>query len=115
MTSGGTAMASPKLNGKHGEMIVEMYGRTEALVSDLSNIKETQKELRKEVSDIHSSITDLKVSTKGYSENLSAVKCELEEHKKEHHQSFGRLMAILGIIATFISIAVSVIFNLFQK
>ena len=108
-------MASPKLNGKHGEMIVEMYGRTEALVSDLSNIKETQKELKKEINDIHSSITDLKVNTKGYAENLRNVKCELEEHKKEHHQSFGRLMAILGIIATFVSIAVSVIFNLFQK
>ena len=108
-------MVSPRLNGKHGEMIVEMYGRTEALVSDLSNIKETQKELKKEINDIYSSITDLKVSTKGYSENLRAVKCEFEEHKKEHHQSFGKIIAVLGIIATFVSIAVSVIFNHFRK
>jgi len=108
-------MSNPKLSGRCADMITEMHGRTEVLISDVSNIKESQKELRKEFSDIRSSITDLKVSTKGYAENLQNVKCEFEEHKKEHQQSFGRIIAVLGIIATFVSIAVSVIFNHFRK
>ena len=108
-------MANPRLSGKCTEMITEMHGRTEVLIADMSNIKDGQKELRKELGDIRSSITDLKVSTKGYAENLQNVKCEFEEHKKEHQQSFGRIIAILGIVATFISIAVSVLFNLFRR
>ncbi|GEM_PF-3405083 len=108
-------MPSPKIDAKCAEMIAEMYSRSQVLVSDMSNIRESQKELRKEFGDIRESITDLKVSTKGYAENLQNVKCEFEEHKKEHNQSFGRIIAVLGIIATFVSIAVSVIFNHFRK
>ena len=102
-------MPSQKIDAKCAALITEMHSRTEVLVSDLSNIKDSQKELRKEVGDIRESITDLKVSTKVFAEALQNVKCEFEEHKKEHQQSFGKTMAVLGVIETFISIAITVI------
>ena len=108
-------MKTPKLNGKHGEMITQMYGKIGVLLTDVSNIKDSQKEMKRDISKIHDSITDLKVNTRGYDERLSAVSEDLDNHKKDHHRSFGKLIAILGVIATFVSIAVSVIIGLFYK
>ena len=108
-------MKNPKLNSQHGEMITQMYTKIGVLINDVSNIKESHKELKKDISVIQDSITDLKVSTKGYAENLSSVKCELDEHKKEHNRVISRIIAIFGIIATFVSLAVTFIFELFKK
>jgi uncharacterized coiled-coil DUF342 family protein len=108
-------MKTPKLNGQHGEMITQMYSKIGILINDVSNIKDSHKELKKDISVIQESITDLKVNTKGYSENLNSVKCELDEHKKEHNRIVGRIIAIFGIIATFISITVSFVIELFKK
>lgn len=108
-------MKTPKLNGQHGEMITQMYSKIGVLINDVSNIKESQKELRKDISVIQDNIIDLKVNTKGYAENLNSVKCDLDEHKKEHNRIVGRIIAIFGIIATCISIAVSFIIELFKK
>ena len=108
-------MPSPKIDAKCAELITDMHSKTEVLISDISNIKESQKELRKEFGDIRESITDLKVCTKVYAESLQNVKCELEEHKKEHNQAFGKILAVLGVVATFISITITLIFNHFRK
>lgn len=108
-------MAAPKLNGKHGEMITQMYGKIGVLLTDVANIKDTQKEMKSEISKIHDSVTDLKVSTKGYSEKIKAVSDDLDEHKKEHQRMFGKVIGIRGVIATVLSLAVSMIFNWFKK
>jgi len=92
-----------------------MYGKIGVLINDVSNIKESHKKLKKDINVIQESITDLKVNTKGYAENLNSVKCELEEHKKEHNRVVGRIITIFGIIATCISVAVTFIMELFKK
>lgn len=108
-------MAAPKLNGKHGEMITQMYGKIGVLLTDVANIKDTQKEMKGEISKIHDSVTDLKVNTKGYSEKIKTVTDDLDEHKKEHQRMFGKVIGILGVIATVLSLAVSMIFNWIKK
>ena len=108
-------MATPKLNGKHGEMITKMYGKIGVLLTDVVNIKDFQKEMKKDMTRIHDNITDLKVSTKGYSEKIKAVTDDLDEHKKEHQRMFGKVVGILGVIAAVLSLAVSVIFNWIKK
>lgn len=102
-------MATPKLNGKHGELITKMYAKIGVLGNDIANIKDSQKDLKKEVSKIHESITDLKISATGASEKIKAVSDDLDEHKKDHNRSFGKTIAILGVVATFISILVSLL------
>ena len=107
-------MTSPKLNGKHGEMITKMYARIGVLINDVAHIKESHVELKEDISSIQESMTDLKVSTKGYAENLHSVRKDLEDHKNDHNRAMGRLIAILGLVATFVSIAVSVVFALLK-
>ena len=107
-------MTTPKLNGKHGELITKMYAKVGVLINDVNHIKESHKELKKNISDVQVSIIDLKVSTKGYAENLFGVRQDFNEHKKDHNRAIGRLIAILGLVATFVSIAVSVVFALFR-
>ena len=108
-------MAAPKLNGKHGEMITQMYGKIGVLLTDVANIKDCQKYMKKDISKIHDNITDLKVNTKGYSEKIKAINDDLDEHKIEHQRMFGKVIGILGVIATVLSLAVSVIFNWIKK
>jgi septal ring factor EnvC (AmiA/AmiB activator) len=108
-------MPVPKLNGKHGELITKMYGKIGVLITDVANIKDSQKELRKDVSKIYDSITELKVNTKGSAEKLKALSDDLDEHKKEHERLFSKVLGIIGIITTIVSLAVSVIYNLFKR
>ena len=108
-------MAAPKLNGKHGELITKMYAKVGVLGNDMVNIKDSQKDLKKEVSKIHESITDLKVNTKGYAEKLKAVSDDLDEHKDEHRRLTSRILTIVGIITTVISMAVAAVIEFFKK
>lgn len=95
-------------------MITKMYTRIGILINDVAHIKEIHTELKKDISNIQDSITDLKVSTKGYAENLYSVRKDFEEHKNDHNRAMGRLIAILGLVATFVSIGVSVVFALLK-
>jgi len=108
-------MASPKLNGKHGEMITQMYGKIGVLINDVTNIKDSQKEMKADISKINDNVTDLKVNTKGYSEKIKAVSVDVDEHKKEHDKMFGKVLGILGIITTVVSLIVSAIFNFIKR
>ncbi len=108
-------MASPKLNGKHGEMITQMYVKIGVLINDVTNIKDGQKEMKADISKINDNITDLKVNTKGYSEKIKTISDDMEEHKKEHDKMFGKVLGILGIITTIVSLIVSAIFNFIKR
>jgi len=92
-----------------------MYGQIGVLITDVANIKESQKELKEDIAQIHESVTDLKISAKGSAEKLRAVSAALDEHKRAHERLFSRVLGIIGIITTIVSLAVSVIFNLFKR
>jgi uncharacterized protein YoxC len=108
-------MASPPLNGKHGEMITQMYAKIGVLINDVSNIKDGQKEMKNDISKIHDNVTDLKVQTKGYSEKIKAVSDDICEHKKEHDKAFGKVIGVLTIVTTIVSAIVSLVFNFFKR
>jgi len=96
-------------------MITLMYGKIGVLITDVANIKDSQKEMKSDISKINDNIIDLKVNTKGHSEKIKSVSDDLCEHKKEHDKMFGKVLGILGVITTIVSLVVSAIFNFIKR